>query len=227
MDKGDILSILKQVESGALTADEAVNRLKILPFEDLGFAKVDHHRAIRQGIAEVIYGAGKTPEQIIKISDSMLSAGQKTILITRLSPEAAEIVSNAHEMTYHEMGHVGIIGKIPEPNGSGSVVVATGGGSVLSDSNRALMKANGFVVCLDARPETIASRLADSSDSAERPMLEGGGALARIVELKSERDPLYALADFIIQTDDMTPDQVTHEVLLAFRERAAVAGGAA
>jgi len=107
------------------------------------------------------------------------------------------------------------------------VVVATGGGSVLSDSNRALMKANGFVVCLDARPETIASRLADSSDSAERPILEGGGALARIVELKSERDPLYALADFIIQTDDMTPDQVTHEVLLAFRERAAVAGGAA
>jgi shikimate kinase len=109
-----------------------------------------------------------------------------------------------------------------------NVVVATGGGTVLSETNRAAMKARGFIVCLDARPETIASRIADSSAHiSERPLLEGDSSAYKIAEMKAQRDPAYALADFIIQTDDMTPDQVTHQVLLAYRERTAVAGGAA
>ncbi len=111
--------------------------------------------------------------------------------------------------------------------GMQKVVVATGGGTILSDANRAAMRRHGFVVCLDARPETIASRIADSSAHiSERPLLVADDPLARIVELKAERQQLYNQADFIIQTDDMTPDQVTHQVLLAFRERSAVAGGA-
>ena len=64
-------------------------KLKVEPFEDLGFAKVDHHRGIRQGAAEVIYGAGKTPEQIAKIAEKLHDGGQKTVLITRMSTEAA------------------------------------------------------------------------------------------------------------------------------------------
>ncbi|HYM16584.1 MAG TPA: shikimate kinase [Dehalococcoidia bacterium] len=108
------------------------------------------------------------------------------------------------------------------------VVVATGGGTVLADANRAAMRRRGFVVCLDARPETIASRIADSgAHASERPLLDVDDPLAAITALKAERQHLYAQADFIIQTDDMTPDQVTHQVLLAFRERSAVAGGAA
>ncbi len=112
--------------------------------------------------------------------------------------------------------------------GMHNVVVATGGGSVLRETNRTAMRRNGFIVCFDARPETIAARVQDSTQHvSERPLLAVGNPLATIVELKAERDPIYAQADFIIQTDDLTPDQVTHQVLLAFRERSAVAGGAA
>jgi shikimate kinase len=112
--------------------------------------------------------------------------------------------------------------------GMTNVVVATGGGSVLAEANRAAMRRRGFIVCFDARPETIAARIQDSTAHvSERPLLAGGSPSARIVELKAERDPIYAQADFILQTDDLTPDQVTHQVLLAFRERSAVAGGAA
>ena len=81
---------------------------------------------------------------------------------------------------------------------------------------------------LSARAETIASRIADSGDRvSDRPLLSGHEPHTRIMQLLSERQPLYAQADFIIQTDDLTPDQVTHQVLLAFRERMAVAGGTA
>lgn len=112
--------------------------------------------------------------------------------------------------------------------GMANVVVATGGGSVLAESNRTAMRRQGFVVCLDARPETIAQRLASSpAHISKRPLLQGADPLAKIIELKAAREPLYAQADFIIQTDEMTPDQVTHQVLLAFRERTAVAGSTA
>jgi shikimate kinase len=112
--------------------------------------------------------------------------------------------------------------------GMSKVVIATGGGTVLSDANRAAMRRHGFVVCLDARPETIASRVSDAGARiSERPLLQGDNPLQTITDLKAERQHLYNQADFIIQTDDMTPDQVTHQVLLAFRERSAVAGGAA
>jgi shikimate kinase len=106
------------------------------------------------------------------------------------------------------------------------VVVATGGGSVLAASNRAAMSRRGFVVCLDARPDTILARIRGASGQvSDRPLLRGEDPLTKIVELKAERQPLYAQADFIIQTDDLTPDQVTHQVLLAYREQAAASAG--
>ena len=91
--------------------------------------KLDHHRALRQGAAEVIYGAGKTPEQILKITQAMLAHGQKTVLITRLSKEAAEFLTPRLPLTYHELGRVGIAGTMPEPTGRGTIVIATGGTS--------------------------------------------------------------------------------------------------
>jgi shikimate kinase len=108
-----------------------------------------------------------------------------------------------------------------------NVVVATGGGSVLAEANRTAMRARGFVVCLDARPETILARIKDSdAHVSDRPLLAGGDALYRITELKSQRDPVYFQADFIIQTDELTPDQITHQVLTAFREHSAPTVGA-
>ena len=89
MEKEAVLKLLQSVESNSLSAEEAFAQLKLMPFENLEYARVDHHRSIRQGIAEVIYGAGKTKEQIAGITEAMVQAGQKTILITRISPEAA------------------------------------------------------------------------------------------------------------------------------------------
>ena len=80
MKKQDVLEILRAVESGRLGAEEAFTKLKLAPFEDIGFAKVDHHREMRQGVAEVIYGAGKTPEQIAKISAALM-AGARTFCL--------------------------------------------------------------------------------------------------------------------------------------------------
>lgn len=107
-----------------------------------------------------------------------------------------------------------------------NVVVATGGGAVLEEANREAMRRRGFVVCLEARPETVLERLrASGADVSERPLLQGDDPLARIVALKAERQPLYSQADFIIQTDELTPDQCTHQILLAYREKTAVSAG--
>ena len=77
MKKQDVLEILRAVESGRLGAEEAFTKLKLAPFEDIGFAKVDHHREMRQGVAEVIYGAGKTPEQIAEHQRRHLMAARR------------------------------------------------------------------------------------------------------------------------------------------------------
>lgn len=84
-----VRKILEDVKSGDITIDDAVLKMKTEPFKDLGFAKVDLHRKLRQGIPEVIYGAGKTPDEIAKIAETLLDHGQYPILITRLSKEAA------------------------------------------------------------------------------------------------------------------------------------------
>jgi NCAIR mutase (PurE)-related protein len=137
----DIRNILEAVSDGSVSIDEALLKLKKKPFEDIGYAKVDMHRQLRQGAAEVIYGAGKTPEQIIGIADAMLKNGQKTILITRLSAEAAGIVSAAHPLQYHKDARCGVIGEMPIPNGIGKIVVATGGTSDMPVAEEAALTA--------------------------------------------------------------------------------------
>ena len=96
MDKHELTEILNQVADGSLSPDDAALRLKMQPFQEIGnYAKVDFHRGIRQGVPEVIYGAGKAKEHILGIAKAMMNNGQKTILITRLSEEAAEYVKSA------------------------------------------------------------------------------------------------------------------------------------
>ena len=86
MENDHIKHILEQLESGQLTASDAYDQLKLAPFEDLGYAKVDHHREVRQGAPEVIYGASKTKEQMGGIINSLLSHCKENILITRQNP---------------------------------------------------------------------------------------------------------------------------------------------
>jgi len=92
MTEGQLREVLEQVRTGAMEVDRALDRVRHLPFEDLGFAKVDHHRALRHGMPEVVYGQGKTPEQIVSIAGRLLEHAQN-VLITRASEEAAAVVT--------------------------------------------------------------------------------------------------------------------------------------
>ena len=137
----DIRKLLEGVQSGAVSVDDALLKIKMTPFEDIGYAKVDLHRKYRQGAAEVIYGAGKTPEQIAGIVEAMRRNGQNRILITRMSREAAEVVSQTADLDYRENGKVGIVGGFPEPDGIGKVVIATGGTSDIPVAEEAALTA--------------------------------------------------------------------------------------
>ncbi len=144
MSQHDILSILQSVRDQSLSPEEALTRLKLEPFQDLGYAKVDHHRELRQGVPEVIYGAGKTPEQIIGIAGAMLSRGQTTILITRIDEKSAECIHAEFDMTYYKSARLGIIGCMPKPDGDGTVVVACGGTSDLPVAEEAALTAEAL-----------------------------------------------------------------------------------
>ena len=137
----DIRQLLEAVRTGETSVDDALLEIKKAPFEDIGYAKVDLHRKIRQGAAEVIYGAGKTPEQIAGIIDTMQRNGQDRILITRMSAKAAEYVGNLYSLDYHKEPKAGIIGSIPAPSGIGKVVIATGGTSDIPVAEEAALTA--------------------------------------------------------------------------------------
>lgn len=141
MDQQDVREILERLKAGECTVDQAVLELKMEPFKDIGIAKIDRHRGLRQGAAEVIYGGGKTPEQIRDIAATMRGDGQTAVLITRMSREAAELVGKTLPLDYSEMGRVGIVGEMPEPTGTGTIVVATGGTSDMPVAEEAALTA--------------------------------------------------------------------------------------
>lgn len=137
----DIRELLAEVRDGVLSVEDAILRLKIKPFEDIGYAKVDMHRRLRQGVAEVIYGAGKTAEQILGIVDAMEKNGQNLVLITRLSEESAGEIARVHPLSYYAEAHCGVVGEIPAPDGIGKIVVATGGTSDIPVAEEAVLTA--------------------------------------------------------------------------------------
>lgn len=137
----DTKAILQAVQQGTMTVEEALLQLKQQPFADLGYAKVDFHRQLRQGACEVIYGAGKTAEQILGILQAMTSHGQENVLITRLSKEKAHAISQSHPITYSETAHIAIAGQNAPPHGMGTIVVATGGTSDIPVAEEAALTA--------------------------------------------------------------------------------------
>src|SRR5450759_4471361 len=92
MDQDQLRTLFEQVRAGAVDIDAAMGRMRHMPFEDLGFAKVDHHRALRHGLPEVIFAKGKTPEQVVAIAESLLANAQN-VLITRADRECAALVT--------------------------------------------------------------------------------------------------------------------------------------
>ena len=142
----DTKELLQLVAEKKVSVDDALLELKKEPFEDLGFAKPDFHRKLRQGVGEVIYGAGKTPDQIAKISERFIKNNQSNILITRMSKEASDYVEKyleALEVTYFydEISKVGIVGNLVEKDGLGKIVVATGGTSDMPVAEEAALTA--------------------------------------------------------------------------------------
>jgi NCAIR mutase (PurE)-related protein len=145
VNKLETLSLLKKIQTGEVSPEDALLKFCTEPFEDLGYAKLDHHRELRQGIPEVIYGSGKTPEQIIGIASAMRSKGQQLVLITRMSSDDAEIVKkDIPSMQYHQIARIGIVGEIPRPNGLGEIVIATGGTSDMPVAEEAAVTAEAL-----------------------------------------------------------------------------------
>ena len=140
MDKRTILESLYKVRSGELSPEDMLLQLKLQPFEDLGFAKIDNHRAFRQGMNEVIYGKSKTPEQIAAIAGRMIEGGEENILITRMSPEAAAYVGERLPLFYDPVSLVGVANQ-KERQKIGSIVVASGGTSDMAVCEEAALTA--------------------------------------------------------------------------------------
>ena len=130
MDRDALLSALNAVRDGTMTPEAALGLLDRAPFEDIGFAKIDHHRALRNGSGEVIYGAGKTGEQIAAIVEHMVAAGGSNILITRMDEEKAEAVARGVALDYDPVSRTGVANPRAQAL-VGRVVVASGGTSDL------------------------------------------------------------------------------------------------
>ena len=143
MDREQTLEALRRVREGALSPEEALSLLAKAPYEDIGYAKIDHHRALRNGSAEVIYGAGKTAEQIAGILERLLAAGGENILITRMDAEKAAFVAARAPLFYDPLSRVGIANRVEKPL-RGSVVVASGGTSDLPVCEEAALTAEAL-----------------------------------------------------------------------------------
>ena len=141
MEHTKLTELLHQVASGDISVEKAALELKTEPFEDLGFAKLDHHRKIRQGAAEVIYGAGKTPEQIRKITEAFRKKSDNAVVITRMRQAAADLVSASLPLHYNALSKTGIVGELPRKDGNGKIVIATGGTSDLPVAEEAALTA--------------------------------------------------------------------------------------
>ncbi|MGH9559569.1 MAG: nickel pincer cofactor biosynthesis protein LarB, partial [Bryobacteraceae bacterium] len=131
MDQERLRALLGQVRDGAVEIDAALERMRHLPFEDLGFAKVDHHRALRHGMPEVVFGKGKTPEQISAIF-AHLAAESPNVLVTRAAPEAAERLIHDHrEAEYLPASGVVRLWRDHAVRGKGTIAVVCAGTSDL------------------------------------------------------------------------------------------------
>jgi NCAIR mutase (PurE)-related protein len=139
MTEDQIRKILEEYKAGALSSDGALHRLRSLPFEDLGFANIDHHRTLRQGFPEVIFGMGKTVDQVAKIVESM-HKHDHNILITRTTPAHFERVKQiAPEAEFHEGARAVIIQKNATILGKGTVMVVSAGTSDMPVAEEAVV----------------------------------------------------------------------------------------
>ncbi len=126
MNSDQLRQLLEKVKSGNIDVNEALDQLRFMPYEDIGFAKLDHHRSLRRGFAEVILCKGKTPDQVAGIAKRMASAG--TTLATKAGPEMFEAVRQvAPNARYYQLAGLIVIGDPPPVVAEGYVLVVTAG----------------------------------------------------------------------------------------------------
>jgi len=141
MNRAQIEALLKEVSEGSTSVHEAMDRLNGLPFEDLGFAKLDHHRALRTGMPEVIFASGKTPEQVAAIFARMAKAGGN-VLATRAAREYFEaVIAEEPRAIYHETARAITLSQAPAIPGKGAVAVVCAGTSDLPVAEEAAVTA--------------------------------------------------------------------------------------
>ncbi len=147
MERRDMRALLNEVAAGTLSVEEAEKRLSNPSFVDLGYAKPDLSRGLRQGVSEVIYGAGKTPEQIAGILSALVKGGEKRVMITRIDRDKEHrfrgLLSDelAARYTYHRECSMGIYGDAPAPDGNAYVLVMCAGTSDLYVAEEAALTA--------------------------------------------------------------------------------------
>jgi NCAIR mutase (PurE)-related protein len=141
MDAKSLKQLFQQVKGGTLSPDEAVERLRHLPFEDLGFANVDHHRALRVGMPEVIFGPGKTPSQLAEIFARLARRGHN-VLATRVSPEQIRAVRRKfRKAESHELARALTLRRDATTYGKGRILVVSAGTSDIPVAEEALVTA--------------------------------------------------------------------------------------
>ncbi len=144
MDREKIAELLEKVKAGKIEVTEALRILKSLPYEDLGFAKIDTHRDLRKGFPEVVLCTGKTPEQITKIVDR-LSAGSELIMATKASKKVYEAISKRRpEAIYHETAKIVLIGQKRERTARKTILVVSAGTSDLPIAEEAAITAEAM-----------------------------------------------------------------------------------
>ena len=191
--EGRLRELLSGVADGGVSASEAAAVLRDLPFSDLGFAKVDHHRELRQGATEIVYGGGKSVPEVTAIVERLIVRNQGPVLVTRADPEQLEAIralagdAGLPVREAHRCGAIALLRAVPPP--AGLVVVVTGGTSDLAVAEEAVLTAT----VMGAEVELIADvgvaglhRIAahrDRLDAADAVIVLAGmeGALASVV----------------------------------------------
>lgn len=148
MNQSELLKLLESVQTGKLSPSAAIERLKHLPFEDLGFAKVDHHRTLRQGFSEVVFSKGKTPQQVAEIIRAMLQKkdSRHNILVTRTDAKVFAAVKKANGKSassakFHPLSGLITIERSREITGKGLILVVSAGTSDIPVAEEALLTA--------------------------------------------------------------------------------------
>jgi NCAIR mutase (PurE)-related protein len=147
MDERTLRALLRDLRARRLTEDAALERLRHFPFEDLGFAKVDHHRALRQGFAEVVFGRGKTPSQVAGIVRSMLARrdARHNILVTRADMQMYRAVRRlARGARFHPLSGAIVVERDRTIRGKGTILVVSAGTSDIPVAEEALVAARAL-----------------------------------------------------------------------------------